>query len=120
MVPAAALLSRRARGYPAPVSDRDANVVASYDRVAGAYAAHFDGGISVFYAIVHLTAAESVHLAEMPEQPVDLDFTFFARAVVERALEEAGFGIAAVLERVPYTPMEHPTQRGYLLARKPS
>lgn len=214
-----------------PMSDRDANVVASYDRVASAYAAHFGSeldhkpldralldafaeelrgkgpvldvgcgpgqitralaarglnamgldlspgmvahartlepalpyvvgsmlalggedatyaGISAFYAIVHLAPAElpaafrelyrvlrpggplllsfhlgdeRVHLAELLEQPVDLDFTFFARATVERALEEVGFGIAAALERAPYTPTEHPTRRCYLLARKPS
>jgi SAM-dependent methyltransferase len=104
-------------------------------------------GLTAFYAIVHLgpdelpvafrelfrvlrpgaplllsfhLGDERVHLAELLAQPVDLDFTFFARPVVERALEDAGFVIAAALERAPYTAVEHPTRRAYLLARRPS
>jgi len=104
-------------------------------------------GLTAFYAIVHLAPAElpaafrellrvlrpggplllsfhlgdeRVHVAELLEMPVDLDFTFFARTAVERALEEAGFTIAATLERPPYTTVEHPTRRAYVLARRPS
>ena len=102
------------------------------DAEPGTYA-----GLTAFYAIVHLTpkelpaafrellrvlrpggplllsfhlGAERVHVAELLQQQVDLDFTFFARAVVERALEEAGFTVAATLERAPYTAVEHPTR----------
>ena len=117
-------------------------VLLAIDAGPGTYA-----GLTAFYAIVHLAPAElpaafrellrvlrpggplllsfhlgdeRVHVAELLEMPVDLDFTFFARTVVERALEEAGFKIAATLERAPYTTVEHPTRRAYVLARRPS
>ncbi|WP_394830324.1 class I SAM-dependent methyltransferase [Pendulispora rubella] len=103
-------------------------------------------GLVAFYAIVHfnreeLTQAcreffrvlrpsglalasfhlgnEVVHRNELFGKPVNLDFVCFERATVEGAFVAAGFRIEAYLERAPHTEIEHPTQRGYILARKP-
>lgn len=102
-------------------------------------------GITAFYAIVHFEPTElvvafreffrvlrpggvallSFHIGservkrdELLGEAVDLEFVFFERATVEAALEEAGFAIEARVERAPYTAVEHPSQRGYLLARR--
>lgn len=102
-------------------------------------------GITAFYAIVHLEPAQllrvfrqffrvlrpggvvllSFHIGkervkrdEMFGEAIDLEFIFFERAFVESALEEAGFVIEARVERVPYTEVEHPGPRGYLMARR--
>ncbi len=102
-------------------------------------------GITAFYAIVHFEPAElvvvfreffrvlrqggvvllSFHVGtervkreELFGEPVDLEFVFFERETVERALEEAGLIVEARLERTAYVPVEHPSLRGYLLARK--
>ena len=104
------------------------------------------GGISAFYCIIHLPpdgvlqalrefnrvlcpggllllafhiGQEIVHLDEWWDQPVDIDFHFLERAAVERQLEAAGFVVEARIERQPYVPFEYPSQRAYLLARKP-
>jgi SAM-dependent methyltransferase len=104
-------------------------------------------GLTAFYAIVHFDPAQLVvvfrHFArvlrpggvvllsfhigkerikrdELFGEAVDLEFIFFEREVVEAALEEAGLTIEARLERAPYTEVEHPSRRGYLLAKKPS
>ena len=61
---------------------------------------------------------EQVHLDEWWGHAVSIDFWFFERAFVERALEAAGFVVEMKLERRPY-PEEHPSQRAYLLARRP-
>lgn len=103
-------------------------------------------GITAFYAIVHFEPAElpitfremlrvlrsggllllsfhageeRVHLDEWEGEPVDIDWRFFPRALVEREIEAAGFAVDAVLERVSY-PEEHPTRRVYVLAHKPT
>jgi SAM-dependent methyltransferase len=62
---------------------------------------------------------EIVHLDEWWGKQVDIDFHFYERAALERQLEAAGFRIEARIERQPYTAVEHPSQRAYLLARKP-
>jgi hypothetical protein len=62
---------------------------------------------------------ETVHLDSWWDQVVDLDFHFFEVSVVEAALESAGFGVEARVERQPHTAIEHPSRRAYLLARKP-
>jgi SAM-dependent methyltransferase len=100
-------------------------------------------GAVAFYSIVHFTAEElppvfgelrraiapggpllvsfhvgdeRVHLDEFFGAPVDLDWFFHPRATVERALAAAGFSVEVSLERVAYE-SEHPSRRGYLLAR---
>jgi ubiquinone/menaquinone biosynthesis C-methylase UbiE len=104
-------------------------------------------GITAFYAIVHLepyqlvgvfkqffrvlrpggvvllsfhVGRERVKRDELLGEHVDLEFVFFDRKVVETALENAGFVIEARIERAPYVAVEHPSTRGYLLARRPS
>ncbi|NJN99106.1 MAG: hypothetical protein HC875_35940 [Anaerolineales bacterium] len=39
---------------------------------------------------------------------------------VATALQQAGFTLEATLRRAPYPEVEHPSERAYLLARKPS
>jgi SAM-dependent methyltransferase len=61
---------------------------------------------------------ETIHLDEWWDQSVDIDFHFYDRATIVCLLEEAGFAVEAWIERRPYTPIEHPSQRAYLFARK--
>ncbi len=103
-------------------------------------------GIVAFYSLIHIQPADVpralgeflrclqpgglllvafhlgqdiVHLDEWWGQDVSLDFRFFTWDTIERAILAAGFEIEARLERRPYVPVEHPSQRGYLLAPKP-
>jgi ubiquinone/menaquinone biosynthesis C-methylase UbiE len=103
------------------------------------------GGIAAFYSIIHLAEAELlptfrewwrvlrplgmllvafhigeqvVHLDTWWDHPVDLDFRFLSVEQVTGALVHAQFTIEAVVQRAPYPNVEHPSQRGYLLARK--
>lgn len=103
------------------------------------------GGMTAFYSIIHLTEEELiptfqtwwralrpeglvlvafhlgdtvVHLDEWWQHAVDLDFRFFPISQVTAALFRAQFTIEALLERAPYPNAEHPSQRGYVLARK--
>ena len=102
-------------------------------------------GIVAFYAIVHLrsdellapfrelhrvlapggTAAisfhagnEAVHVDELFGCATSLDFVFHRPDAVVAALVEAGFTIAARLDRQPYPDLEFASQRTYLLARR--
>jgi len=105
------------------------------------------GGIAAFYSVIHAPPQqlpqvmrefyrvlrlgglallafhigdESVHLDEWWEKPVSLDFHFYQPETLVRHIEEAGFRVEAKIERAPYAgSVEHPSQRGYLLARKP-
>jgi len=63
---------------------------------------------------------ERVHRDEWWGHDVSLDFQFYEPEEVETLLTAAGFTIEARLTRRPYEAVEHPSQRGYLLARKPA
>ena len=63
--------------------------------------------------------ADKVHLDDWWGHQVSLDFWFHAVQDVVAALEAAGLSIEARIERRPYPDVEHPSQRGYLLARRP-
>jgi ubiquinone/menaquinone biosynthesis C-methylase UbiE len=103
------------------------------------------GGVAAFYSIIHLAeddllptfqewwrvlrpsgmvlaafhiGEQVVHLDTWWDQPVDLDFRFLSIEQVTGALAHAQFTIEAVLQRAPYPGVEHPSQRGYVLARK--
>jgi SAM-dependent methyltransferase len=86
--------------------------------------------ISEFYRVLRLgglallafhSGDEVVHRDEWWEKPVSLDFYFYQPETLARHLEEAGFRIEAKIERAPYVgSVEHPSQRGYILARKPA
>jgi SAM-dependent methyltransferase len=104
------------------------------------------GGIVAFYSIIHIppehvpqalrefhrvlrpgglallsfhVGDECVRPGEMLGTPVTLGFQFYQPEQLARELEAAGFSVEARLVRAPYVPQEHPSQRGYLLARKP-
>ena len=104
-------------------------------------------GITAFYSVIHLRpeelpagvgeffrvlrpgapvllsfhiGRETVHRDELWGQPVDIDFHFYEFAAIVDALASAGFAVEARIERAPYTAVEFPSQRGYILARKPN
>ena len=99
------------------------------------------------YAIVHLSATElpaaftgcartlapgapllvSFHVGEKPIHrseflgaAVELTFHFHTTTQVTAALEKAGLEVEMRLERAPYVAVEHPSTRGYVLARRRS
>lgn len=103
-------------------------------------------GIAAFYSIIHIPRAEVVnalrelkrvlqpggvlllachigeeirHLDEWWGQPVNVDFLFFMSDEMKGYLNEAGFEVEEVIERVPYEGVEAATQRAYVWARKP-
>lgn len=102
-------------------------------------------GIVAFYSLIHIPRAEvvnalrefhrvlqpngmvlvafhqgtdSVHLSEWWGQTVSADFIFFHISEMIEYLLTAGFVIEVVAEREPYPEVEHPSQRGYIWARK--
>ena len=103
-------------------------------------------GAVAFYSIIHLPAAErpatfaelarvlgpgapllvafhvgdhTVHVDQLWDHQVSLDFTFLPTAVVAAELEGAGLAVEEALERDPYAPeVEHQSRRAYLLARR--
>ena len=104
-------------------------------------------GVVAFYAIVHFSPAQlrravaemhrvllaggrlllafhigegTVHVEEFLGRPVALDFSFFRPEDVADELATAGFAGVEVIERDPYTDVEHPSRRAYVFARKPA
>ncbi|MEO8381443.1 MAG: methyltransferase domain-containing protein [Acidobacteriota bacterium] len=105
---------------------------------------HSLAGIVAFYSVIHLQPAElsvalrefrrtlapggvlllafhigeqTVHLDELWEQPVSLDFRFLQPRVVVEELTAAGFVVSESVEREPYEGAEYPSRRCYLFAR---
>ena len=104
------------------------------------------GGIAAFYSIVNIPpeslpevfkemhkilkpqgvllisfhiGQEVVHLEEMLENPVSLDFFFYETANIKEKLKIAGFEIDEAIERDPYPEaVEHQSRRAYIFARK--
>ncbi|MFL6197425.1 MAG: class I SAM-dependent methyltransferase [Thermoanaerobaculia bacterium] len=101
-------------------------------------------GIVAFYSVIHLDPSElvvalrefrrvlagdgvllvsfhigdhTVHLDELFEQPVSLDFHFLLPGTVMAALQSAGFVVTEAVEREPYEGAEYPSRRCYLFAR---
>lgn len=62
---------------------------------------------------------EDLHLDELWDQPVNMDFFFFSLDEMQGYLEQAGFEIDSAHHRPPYDTVEYPSQRGYILSRKP-
>lgn len=61
---------------------------------------------------------ENVHSDHLFGEPVDLYFQFHQMNIVQNALIQCGFEIRLAAERAPYVGAEHPSQRGYVLARR--
>lgn len=103
------------------------------------------GGVAAFYSIIHIPRPdlpqvcsemwrvlrpggaalvafhlghEDRHLDEWWDRPVSLDFRFFTVAEVEEPLRAACFQLEESTQRDPYPEVEHPSRRGYILARK--
>lgn len=70
-----------------------------------------DGGVMLlgFHA-----GDEVVHVDDLWDAPVSLDFRFHQPAIVSRSLAEAGFVVAEVIEREPYGGVEYPSRRCYV------
>lgn len=108
---------------------------------------HSLAGATAFYSLIHFTPAQLAtalsgiyrvlqpgglflasfhvgdevrHFDQLWEQPVNLDFVFFQPAVMQAALERAGFKVVELVERPPYENVEVQTQRAYIFARKPA
>ena len=105
-------------------------------------------GITSFYSIIHIPRDEvtkalaefrrvlepdgllllafhigedDLHLDELWETAVSMDFAYFTSPEMESYLEAAGFEIEEMIEREPYAPdVEHQSRRAYFLARKPA
>lgn len=74
-----------------------------------------DGGLLL---VSFHTGEGVIHRDEMLGQPVTLDFHLLRLEQVSEACRHAGFTVHAHLERPPYTAVEGPTTRGYVLGRK--
>lgn len=104
------------------------------------------GGVAAFYSIIHIprddlsivmnelfrvlepgglllmafhTGEEDMHVDELWDEDVSMDFYFFEIEFIEHELQNAGFEIEEVRERPPYPDVEYQSQRAYILARKP-
>jgi SAM-dependent methyltransferase len=67
-------------------------------------------------AAVHL-GDSTLHLDEWWGHPVSVDFHFFGSAEMSAWLEDARFVVTSIIEREPYTLIEHPSRRAYLFAK---
>jgi ubiquinone/menaquinone biosynthesis C-methylase UbiE len=62
---------------------------------------------------------ETVHLDEWWGRRVCVDFFFFQPDEVADYLRASGFEIEETIAREPYPDVEHPSRRGYIIARRP-
>lgn len=62
---------------------------------------------------------EALHVEELWERRIAMDFFLFQPAAIQRLLKDAGFAIEEIVERSPYAPeVEHQSRRAYIFARK--
>lgn len=104
------------------------------------------GGIAAFYSIVNIPPTsipqvfremrrilrpngallltfhigqETIHLEEMLDVKVSLDFFLYQTEEIKKHLETAGFEVEEAIERHPYSEaVEHQTRRAYVFAKK--
>lgn len=104
------------------------------------------GGIAAFYSIVNIPpesilsaflemlrvlrpggvmllafhiGQEKIHIEEMLNKKVSLDFYFFKSVEIKNQLQAAGFKIEEAIERDPYSEaVEHQSRRAYIFAKK--
>lgn len=79
------------------------------------YRAISSGGLVL---VAFHAGTKHVHLDEWWEHDVSVDTYFFRTDQIERMLGDAGFAVWAHLERRPNEAVEHPSDRGYVIARK--
>lgn len=131
----------QARQFNPDISFREGNM-APLDLPDGTLA-----GIAAFYAIVNIpkesllsvfremqrvlqpggllllafhSGNEILHVDEIWERPISMDFFLFQPPAIRQDIEAAGFAIEEIIEREPYSPeVEHQSRRAYLFARKP-
>ena len=60
-----------------------------------------------------------LHLDDWWGHAVNVDFTFFEVGEMKEYVRQAGYELVWIVEREPYAGVEHPSRRGYILARKP-
>ena len=63
---------------------------------------------------------EIVHVDELWEQQVSMDFLFFQPPEIKLCLEAEGFVVGGDHEREPYPEVEYQSRRAYIFARKPA
>jgi len=61
-----------------------------------------------------------VHVDELWDQQVSMDFLFFQPPKIKLCLEAEGFVVEEIIEREPYPEVEYQSRRAYILARKPA
>ena len=61
---------------------------------------------------------EDLHLDDLWDIPVNMDFYFFTLDEMGQYLQTARFVIEFARNRPPYEEVEYPSQRAYILARK--
>lgn len=131
----------QARQFNPDISFREGNMT-SLDLPDGTLA-----GIAAFYAIVNIpkesllsvfremqrvlqpggllllafhSGNEILHVDELWERPISMDFFLFQPSAIRQDIEAAGFAMEEIVEREPYSPdVEHQSRRAYLFARKP-
>ena len=63
---------------------------------------------------------EIVHVDELWDQQVSMDFLFLQPPKIKLCLEAEGFVVEEIIEREPYPEVEYQSHRAYILARKPA
>jgi SAM-dependent methyltransferase len=134
-------MAERARELNSDIPFREGNMLA-LDLDDGSL-----GGIVAFYAIVNISPEfhprvfremqrvlqpggllllafhvgdEVVHVDQLWERSISMDFFFFRAEQIQSEIEAAGLRIEQVIERDPYAPeVEHQSRRAYIFARKP-
>jgi len=63
---------------------------------------------------------EIVHVDELWDQQVSMDFLFLQPPKIKLCLEAEGFVVEEIIEREPYPEVEYQSRRAYIFARKPA
>jgi hypothetical protein len=64
---------------------------------------------------------EILHVDQLWDRPLSMDFFLFQPSTIREYLEAVGFAIEETIERDPYPPeVEYQSRRAYIFARKTS
>lgn len=61
---------------------------------------------------------KTVHLENLLDKKVNIDFHFFRTKTISKLLSGTGFKIIDILEREPYIDAEYPSRRAYVWVKK--